>query len=736
MTAVVPRSTDWLDTRAQTLVLEASPGLRTAFTTWLREYGKANGLPGLGTGTLESRLSRLRRIRREDAVVVWTTPARWAAGAGLSMRFPELSIDVSCVLVEGTLTALDLTLSPPEAPEPQSEPGAVGAVIRTQEVAFPAIGSGKQTPLGRQLEAHFQEQAHDRWGGFVTALKEAVEAEALDLQRRQERLILPFAADQATLGSATWTLRVAGNGDVGWYEPGEWLELLGPGGAVTASARLITARPREGLLEIEATSLEHLPEQGFVRPRGRTRINEQKRSIVRELESPTGNLADLVRLVAAPELAAAPAAASHVTFINPSIARNPSQAYAVGLALGLQEGQALSIVGPPGTGKSTTAAEVNVQLVRRDPAVRVLSCSHSNHGTDNLLLKVLPFVPDPRRHVARVGAYDRVAPAARQYFATSEDALANCTMVFTTIDSLGLQNIAGARMYDYVVLDEANRAGVLDSLLALARGRRMILIGDPMQLQPVLSESVEQGARRAAGAANGHARAAETSLFAWLMERGFPEAATVFLDEQNRMHPSIASLISRVFYNGRVRSGPAAPRELASTEVIRDAVTWVDTSTLEGSREERRGTSLVNTAEARLVLQLTRHLVDAAPAGLTIGVIAAYAQQRDLLRSLLADHAVPPDRQLEVDTVDAFEGREKDIIVLSLVRANQLGAIGFLRLAQRLNVALSRARRGLIVVGDVSVLQGGYLDELVATVRDRGTLAPASGVLRLISDAR
>src|SRR4030081_488869 len=112
MTAVVASSSDWWDTRTQTLALEANNGLRTAFTTWMREYGKANGLPGLGTGTLESRLRLLRRIRRDDQVVVWTTPARWAGGAGLTMRFPELGIDVACELVDGTLTAQDLALTP------------------------------------------------------------------------------------------------------------------------------------------------------------------------------------------------------------------------------------------------------------------------------------------------------------------------------------------------------------------------------------------------------------------------------------------------------------------------------------------------------------------------------------------------------------------------------------------------------------------------------------------------
>jgi hypothetical protein len=693
--------------------------LRTAFAAWLRAYGKANGLPGLGTGTLESRLSNLRRIRRDDELLLWTTPAHWAEGGGLTLRFPELGIEVGCALSDGVLTAMDLALAPPNAEDPRDKPGAVGAAIRAGDLSFPANPSPRRTALGEQLQKHFDERAHHRWGGLVNTLKRSVEAEAAGLQQRQDRLTLPFAVDASTPG----TLRVAASEAGDWYQPGEWLELVN-GVGVVSTARLIGAQSREGLLDIDPSGL-NIPVQGLVRPRPRSRLNEQKRAIIRQFESPTGDLTHLVRLVAAPELAQAPDPVTRVNFINPSIASNPAQVLAVRLALGLDNGQALSIIGPPGTGKSTTAAEINVQLVRRDPTTRVLVCSHSNHGTDNLLLKVLPFVPDAGRHIARVGAFDRVAPAARHCFTSSEEVLATRNLVFTTIDSLGLQDLAGARMYDYVVLDEANRAGVIDSLLALARGRRMILIGDPMQLQPIVSESVDA-----------LPNASETSLFVWLMERGFPASATVFLEEQNRMHPAIASLISHAFYDGRVRSGPAAPDEPASTRIFRDAVTWVDTSSLEDNREERRGNSLVNVAEARLVIDITCHLAAAAPATLTIGVIAAYAQQRDLLRQLLAEHMLRSEREVEVDTVDAFEGREKDIIVLSLVRANQQGSIGFLRAEQRLNVALSRARRSLVAVGDTTMLQGSYLDRLLETVRTCGRIRQASDISELLWESR
>jgi MoxR-like ATPase len=105
-------------------------------------------------------------------------------------------------------------------------------------------------------------------------------------------------------------------------------------------------------------------------------------------------LPNLVRLVAAPASMPAPRPVRPARFVNPAVVRNRSQARAVSLALGLDEGQALLIQGPPGTGKSTTAAEIDVQLILRDPGVRILVCSHSNHGTDNMLMKVLPFLED------------------------------------------------------------------------------------------------------------------------------------------------------------------------------------------------------------------------------------------------------------------------------------------------------------------------------------------------------
>src|SRR4030095_10103306 len=93
-------------------------------------------------------------------------------------------------------------------------------------------------------------------------------------------------------------------------------------------------------------------------------------------------------------------------------------------------------------------------------------------------------------------------------------------------------------------------------------------------------------------------------------------------------------------------------------------------------------------------------------------------------------------KHLEIDTVDAFEGREKDIILVSLVRSNRRRDIGFLRLMQRINVALSRARTMLIVVGDTSTLRGSYFDRIVRYIRANGMLVPGPRLIGRLLNAR
>lgn len=711
----------------------------------MRLYGEANDVRGLATGPIETRFARLRENTSADTLIVWTTPGRWAAGEGLSLRFPQLHLEFSCTLSDGHLLANKVAQVAEDARPPDREPGAVGVIVHPDRIPLPPedLPVIEPDPGVEMLERHFAQLAGKRWSGFAAPLRAALEAEATEDEARTQRLTVAFKDGSLSHGGEedVWRLKGVAADALRQLDDGEWLEILDDQGRSRTSARVIDTHPSAGTLVVGVRTAADPPSSGYIRPRSRRKILEQKRALLDELASPTGSLPNLVRLVAAPASMPTPHQVRPERFINSAVVRNRSQARAVSLALGLEDGQALLIQGPPGTGKSTTAAEIDVQLILRDPGVRILVCSHSNHGTDNMLMKVLPFLPDAADRIARIGFYERLAKEARPFYAAADADLGDRNIIFTTIDALVLQDIAGARVYDYVILDEANRAGVLDSLLALARGKRMILVGDPMQLQPVMSEAEQQmvAATNGTGQGGRHGRAQLVgvaqpgannvigkSLFAWIMERHFAQGASVLLDQQNRMHPAIGELVSRVFYASRVRTGPAAPRRGTGLPAFPSPVTWVDTRSLRGNVESRAGgTSLFNVAEARLVTSITRNLASQAPPNLTIGVITAYAEQRDLLRRLMGPHDWPPDRQLEIDTVDAFEGREKDIIVLSLVRANRRRDIGFLRLEQRLNVAISRSRRLLIIVGDTSTLRQGYFHTLVATCQQVGQMIPA-----------
>jgi len=715
----------------------------------MRLYGEANDVQGLATGPIETRFARLRENTAADTLIVWTTPGRWATGEGLSLRFPQLHLEFTCSLGEGHLLATKVAQVLDDARPPDREAGAVGVVVQAERIPLPPEDADASEPdVGVDtLEQHFAQLAGRRWGGFAAPLSAALEAEAREDEARTQRLTVPFKEGSLAHGGEedVWRLKGVAVEALRALDDGEWLEILDDEGRTRTSARVIDTHPSAGTLVVGVRTASDPPRAGFVRPRSRKKILEQKRALLEELASPTGSLPNLVRLVAAPASMPTPQTVRPARFVNLAVVRNRSQARAVGLALGLEDGEALLIQGPPGTGKSTTAAEIDVQLIMRDPGVRILVCSHSNHGTDNMLMKVLPFLEDAAERIARIGFYERISREARPFYAGSDVDLSEKNIIFTTIDALVLQDIAGARVYDYVIVDEANRAGVLDSLLALARGRRMVMVGDPMQLQPVMSEAEQQMVASANGSSAGrHGRRGGgqpamvgvpqpgaqhvigKSLFAWIQERRFAPAATVLLDQQNRMHPAIGELVSRVFYSNHVRTGPAAPRRGTGLPAFPAPVTWVDTRALKGNVESRAGgTSLFNVAEARLVTSITTHLASHAPPNLTIGVITAYAEQRDLLRRLMGPHTWPADRQLEIDTVDAFEGREKDIIVLSLVRANRRRDIGFLRLEQRLNVAISRSRRLLIVVGDTSTLREGFFGHLIATAQAVGQIIPA-----------
>ncbi|KDQ17106.1 hypothetical protein BOTBODRAFT_106235 [Botryobasidium botryosum FD-172 SS1] len=274
--------------------------------------------------------------------------------------------------------------------------------------------------------------------------------------------------------------------------------------------------------------------------------------------------------------------------------------------------------------------------------------------------------------------------------------------------------------FPIVFLDEASMSTEPASLIPLMKGAEHVaLIGDHKQLSPVVTSDEA----RTGGLG--------TSLFERLTHEGVP---AVMLDTQYRMHPAISAFPSSEFYNLALRDGTIDECGHISARLLppkslhlkRDPETGAGPSVVfldHGGAEAKKDRSKVNMNEAAIVCSVVEDLLLNNPdiTGSDIGIIAPYAAQITLLDSLLKTdeaykehfkrvlgrHRALETADIEVKTVDGFEGREKDIIIFSTVRNNTTGHIGFLADRRRMNVGLTRARRGLFLVGNLRTLRAG-----------------------------
>ena len=256
--------------------------------------------------------------------------------------------------------------------------------------------------------------------------------------------------------------------------------------------------------------------------------------------------------------------------------------------------------------------------------------------------------------------------------------------------------------FDWAIVDEAGRATVPEVLVPLAKSGRVILVGDERQLPPMVDAGI---AGEETDDTLDHSPL-DTSLFQTLVEQAEREGQwhLTSLRRQYRMHPAIGDLISRVFYDGKLEQGLNAG-EFRDYGWLNRPVSWLSTSALPDRAENQRGRSFENRAEAdRAVKWLDNFENQCRQRDLrpTLGIISGYQAQVELLRRLIDPENTTrwQHSQIEVATVDSFQGRECDVILYSTVRSNQQSNIGFLRDYRRINVALSRARSALVIVGD------------------------------------
>ena len=284
-----------------------------------------------------------------------------------------------------------------------------------------------------------------------------------------------------------------------------------------------------------------------------------------------------------------------------------------------------------------------------------------------------------------------------------QESIADSTLVGATC--LGIPGLSAAIEFnfDWVIVDEAGKATPPEILVPICLGRKIVLVGDHKQLPPVVDEALLklQDKERM----NISKEDLELSLFEYL-ERGLNDDCKSILDEQYRMNPVIGDLISKLFYDGKLVSRTSREEKTIPLKMYDNKpLVWLSTVDKSNKKEERIADSYRNSCEAKLIFE---HLLEIdeelgkLKTKKETAIIAGYRGQRDYLTRLYESNyrARFHNMTVEINTVDAFQGRETDIVFYSVVRSNENGNLGFLKDVRRLNVAFSRARELLVVVGD------------------------------------
>ena len=302
------------------------------------------------------------------------------------------------------------------------------------------------------------------------------------------------------------------------------------------------------------------------------------------------------------------------------------------------------------------------------------------------------------------------------------EALAAARLTFCTLAVAGSYVVRSAPPVDALVIDEASQATEPETLIPLGALPRWALVcGDPRQL----GSTVLSAAARAGGLGR--------SLLERLMVE--LEAPHLFLDTQYRMHPAISAFPSRRFYGGRLRDGVdarAAPWERRHGRCWLGPWSLVDVASGREERPGGAGGSLCNAAEAEAVAATVVALRDewgvAVGDSAALRVLALYSAQVQRVRAALGARGV---RGVAVSTVDGAQGAEASVVLVTVVRANGR-KVGFVEEARRLNVAITRAQRSLVVFAHVATLaaQDGALGALVDHAAATAALYPEEAVGR------
>lgn len=438
---------------------------------------------------------------------------------------------------------------------------------------------------------------------------------------------------------------------------------------------------------------------------------------------------------------------------TPHVKLNELQTKAVKLALAVPD--VLLIHGPPGTGKTSVLVEIIHQAKARGESI--LATAPSNAACDHIVeCLVRAGIP-----VTRLGHPARVTPSIRSHTLTYKLVNHHLAKLIdknqARLEQLNKQHdrkierrgmtweerreirdefkalredtrklraeinqsvwsesdvvvathaVAGdpvlkTKEFDWVIMDEATQAIEPAAWLAAGRGKKMIFAGDHCQLPPTVFSS----------------KAGEATLKFTLFERlhrKLPASHKIKLTKQYRMNEKIMQFSSDEFYEGELRADKTVKDHTVTelmgvkeNEYTRAAMTYVDTAGIGYEEKRDIGTgSIYNEGEAKLVYTHYRKLVESGVSPNYIAIISPYSAQVKLLEQMIVGDVdyLEASKLPEINSVDAFQGREQEVVIVSLVRSNAECEIGFLSDTRRMNVALTRARRKLIVIGDSATI--------------------------------
>ncbi|XP_068963279.1 DNA-binding protein SMUBP-2-like, partial [Petaurus breviceps papuanus] len=541
-----------------------------------------------------------------------------------------------------------------------------------------------------------------------------------------------------------------------------------PGTAPLATGVLTRLTPRSVTVALDEAQEDLDPDPGglyrllrLANDSTYRRLRSALMALNRYTSGPAASLIDVLLGASEPS---GPALTQPLTFCNDSLDR--SQKEAVAFALAQKE---LAIIhGPPGTGKTTTVVEIVLQAVQQ--GLKVLCCAPSNIAVDNLVERLVM----QKQRVLRLGHPARLLDAVQQHCLDAVLARSDQAQIVADIrkeidqvkskktmekrdgnygrselkllrkelrereeaamlGSLSWANVilatnTGASpdgplkllpddYFDVVVIDECAQALEASCWIPLLKTRKCILAGDHQQLPPTIVSH----------------QAAKEGLSLTLMERLIEthgQRVVRMLTVQYRMHQAIMEWASEQLYHGQLTAHPSVASHLlkdlpgvTATEETGIPLLLIDTAgcgllELEDEEEQSRG----NPGEVRIVGLHVQALVDAGVQVSDVAVIAPYNLQVDLLRQQLS----PKYPQLEIKSVDGFQGREKEAVILSFVRSNRKGEVGFLAEDRRINVAVTRARRHVTIVCDSRTISNdAFLKKLVDYFTMRGEVRTA-----------